>query len=68
MSLWTGSAPVGLGRAACTQPLEAQEPQATIALACSAVSLQDIQESVAANGAVDAAIGLVGALPSTARR
>ena len=32
MTLWIGVAWVGFGLAACTQPQEAQEPQAMIAL------------------------------------
>ncbi len=31
ITLWIGVASVGLGRAACTQPHEAQEPQAMMA-------------------------------------
>ena len=38
MILWIGVACVGFGLAACTQPLEAQLPQAIIALAPSAAS------------------------------
>src|SRR5579863_9570838 len=37
-SLWIGVAPVGLGLAACTQPLEAQLPHATTAAASAATS------------------------------
>lgn len=35
MTWCTGVARVGFGRAACTQPQEAQEPQEMTALACS---------------------------------
>ena len=38
MTLWIPLAPVGFGFAACTQPAEAQLPQAMIALAPAAAS------------------------------
>ena len=37
-TLCTGVARVGFGRAACTQPQEAQEPQEMMALQCSAAA------------------------------
>jgi hypothetical protein len=39
MTSWIGVARVGFGFAACTQPEEAQLPQATIAFAPAATSL-----------------------------
>ncbi len=39
MTLSIGTAWVGLGLAACTQPQEAQEPQAITAMASAAISL-----------------------------
>src|SRR5579872_1660790 len=62
-----GLAPVGFGLAACTQPLEAQEPHATIALASLAVSFRMFRNESPPTVQYTPP-SLVGALPSTARR
>src|ERR1700680_4327557 len=67
MSFLTGLAPVGFGLAACTQPFEAQEPHATMALASSAVSSSMLRK-VCPPTVQYTPPSLVGALPSTASR
>jgi hypothetical protein len=66
MTLWIGTACVGLGLAACTQPQEAQAPQAMMALAsaakafsCSTKGLPPMMQYMPSS--------LSGGLPSTAR-
>ena len=56
MSFLMGFAPVGLGLAACTQPLEAHEPHAMIVLASAAVSSRIWRNDVATYRAVNAAV------------
>src|SRR5690242_16364927 len=61
-----GLAPVGFGFAACTQPFDAHEPQATIALASAAVSSRIFRNDSPPTVQYTPP-SLVGALPSTAR-
>lgn len=62
INLWIGVAPVGLGLA-CTHPLEAQLPQAIMALASSATSSRTLEGSFTANHA-DTPSASIGTEPS----
>ena len=66
MTLWMGTACVGLGFAACTQPQLAQAPQAITALASAATWLQLFEEGRPPM-MQNMPSSLSGGLPSTAR-